>query len=109
MAGESARTHLLDGGVPAKLRDRCRGSYLVSGSDAFTKSVSSRSWISRATGESVDAYRRHCKEAACDRAVFCVRSRLKNEAVTSCNAIPMLMLCVVQLFAQLPSAVAMLL
>lgn len=80
----------------------------MSGSDGFTKSVSSRSWISRATGESVDAYRRHWSPAACDRAVFCVRSRLKNEAVTSCNAIPMLMLCRVQLLLLLQPAVALL-
>lgn len=57
--------YLEEGGVPAKLRWRCRGSYLrfaaVAGS-CFTKSVSSRSWISWATcGLAVllDAYRRH--------------------------------------------------
>lgn len=85
-------THLLDGGVPWKLRERCRGSYLVSGSDGFTKSVSSRSCNSRATGESLDAYRRHCRPAACERAVFWVRMRLSNEAVTSCKAMAMVML-----------------
>jgi hypothetical protein len=37
--------------------------------------------------------RRHCSPETCDRAVFWVRSRLRNEAVTSCNAIAMLMLC----------------
>jgi hypothetical protein len=67
---DSPSTYLLDGGVPWKLRERCRGSYLVSGSDGFTKSVSSRSCISRATGESLDAYRRHCSPAVCERAVF---------------------------------------
>jgi hypothetical protein len=92
-AKRSAFTYLLDGGVPSKLRERCSGSYLVFGSDAFTKSVSSRSWISRATGESVDALRRHCSPETCDRAVFWVRSRLRSEAVTSCNAIAMLMPC----------------
>lgn len=81
--------------MPSKLRERCSGSYLVSGAVGFTKSVSSRSWISRAAGESVDALRRHCSPETCDSAVFCVRSRLKNEAVTSCNAIAVLVLCAV--------------
>jgi hypothetical protein len=92
-AKENACKYLLDGGVPSKLRERCSGSYLVFGSEGFTKSVSSRSWISRATGESVDALRRHCSPETRDRAVFWVRSRLRSEAVTSCNAIAMVMLC----------------
>lgn len=67
-------TYLLDGGVPSKLRERCSGSYLMSAAvdrSCFTKSVCSRSWISRATcEESFDAYRRHCSPEACESAVF---------------------------------------
>lgn len=84
-------TNLLDGGVPWKLRERCRGSYLRSAAvdgSCFTKSVCSRSCISRATWEeSLEAYRRQ----VCESAVFCVRSRRKNEAVTSCKTIVMVL------------------
>jgi len=92
LAGEEvalALTYLLAGGVPWKLRERCRGSYLMlvaSAGSVFTKSVSSRSWISRATGALVEACRRHRRVEVCERAVLCLRSRLKNEAVTSCKA-----------------------
>lgn len=89
LAEEVALTYLLEGGVPSKLRERCSGSYLMfaaSAGSCFTKSVSSRSWISRATGALVEACRRHCRLEVCERAEFCVRRRLKNEAVTSCRA-----------------------
>jgi hypothetical protein len=62
IAEEDALTYLLAGGVPSKLRERCSGSYLMFAASAgsfFTKSVSSRSWISRATGALVEACRRH--------------------------------------------------
>lgn len=89
MVEEAALTYLLEGGVPSKLRERCSGSYLMFAASAgsfFTKSVSSRSWISRATGALVEACRRHWRLEVCERAEFWVRRRLKNEAVTSCRA-----------------------
>ena len=89
MVEEAALTYLLEGGVPSKLRARCSGSYLMFAASAgsfFTKSVSSRSWISRATGALVEACRRHWRLEVCERAEFWVRRRLKNEAVTSCRA-----------------------
>jgi hypothetical protein len=97
IAGEDALTYLLAGGVPSKLRERCSGSYLMFAASAgsfFTKSVSSRSWISRATGALVEACRRHWRFEVCASVVFCVRRRLKNEAVTSCRA-----MVVVEVFA----------
>jgi hypothetical protein len=81
--------YLLEGGVPSKLRERWSGSYLMFAASAgsfFTKSVSSRSAISRATGALVEACRRHWRLEVCESAVFWVRRRLKNEAVTSCRA-----------------------
>lgn len=89
MTEEAALTYRLAGGVPSKLRERCSGSYLMFAASAgsfFTKSVSSRSWISRATGALVEACRRHWSVAVCGSVVFWVRRRLKNEAVTSCRA-----------------------
>jgi hypothetical protein len=82
--------------VPSKLRERCSGSYLMFAASAgsfFTKSVSSRSWISRATGALVEACRRHGRVEVCEMAVFCVRRRRKKEAVTSCRAMLEVRLC----------------
>jgi hypothetical protein len=96
VADEVALTYRLEGGVPSKLRERCSGSYLMFAASAgsfFTKSVSSRSWISRATGALVEACRRHWRVEVCEMAVFCVRRRLKNEAVTSCRAMLVVRLC----------------
>jgi hypothetical protein len=82
--------------VPSKLRERCSGSYLMFAASAgsfFTKSVSSRSWISRATGALVEACRRHWSVEVCESVVFWMRRRLKNEAVTSCRAMLVVVVC----------------
>lgn len=86
-------SYRLDGSLPVYFCERCKGSYLTSFADAgslFAKLVASRSCASCVVGASVEAYRRHCDLDACAIDPRCVLKRLKNEAVTSCNAIPML-------------------
>lgn len=87
--------YLLDGSLPLYCRARRSGSYLTLCADAgslLAKVVSSKSCASWAAGASVEAYRRHCDFEACDIDPVCTLKRLRNEAVTSCNAIPMLYL-----------------
>ena len=84
--------YLLDGSWPLYFCERYSGSYLTSFADAgslLAKLVSSRSWASWVAGASVEAYRGHGVLEIWEMGPACVLKRLKNEAVTSCSAIPM--------------------
>lgn len=89
------RSYLLDGSLPLYCRERRSGSYLTFCADAgslLAKVVSSKSCASWVVDASVEAYRRHCDFEACAIDPVCTLKRLRNEAVTSCNAISMLYL-----------------